>query len=105
MEILLMEIESRFRWTSGTFPQDLSLAKIVKAYHQASSRNEIFLVDNLHQILGNSADGFAEAHVQSLLSLMRRVSTLEGPANLEQQKLIGETEKYFTAKASRKSAW
>jgi hypothetical protein len=69
------------------------------------SRNEFYLVDNLQKILAKSADGFAEVHVQSLLSLMCRVSTLEGPANLEQQKLIGETERYFTAKASRKPAW
>jgi hypothetical protein len=67
-------------------------------------RNEIYLVDNLPKILEKSADGFAEVHVQSLLSLMRRVSTLEGPANHEQEKLIGETEKYFKTKTSRKTA-
>ena len=68
-------------------------------------RNEVYLVDSLPKILEKSADGFAEVHVQSLLSLMRRVSTLEGPANQEQEKLIAETEKYFKARTNRKTAW
>lgn len=68
-------------------------------------RNEIYLVDNIHKLLEKSAGGFAEIHIQSLLDLMRRVSTLEGPPNLEQEKLIGETDKYFKTKANRKTAW
>lgn len=68
-------------------------------------RNETYLVDNLPKILERSADAFSEAHVQALLSLMRRVSLLEGPANQEQEKLIAETEKYFAARAKKKSAW
>lgn len=68
-------------------------------------RNETYLVDNLAKILELSAREFSERQVQSLLSLMRRVSSLEGVPNQEQEKLIAETENYFKTKATRKHAW
>jgi hypothetical protein len=68
-------------------------------------RNEFYLADSLEKILAKNADGFAEVHVQSLLALMRRISALEGPANHEQDRLIGEVDKYFKKRANRNTAW
>lgn len=68
-------------------------------------RNETYLVDNLPKILEHSASTFTEARIQSLLTLMRRLSTIENAANQEQKKLIDATEQYFTAKAKRKTGW
>jgi hypothetical protein len=68
-------------------------------------RNETYLVDNLAKILERSASEFTEARIQSLLSLMRKLSTLESAANQEQEKLIDATEQYFKTKLGRQSGW
>lgn len=96
------ELTSIFENDLHQTPDEAAELLVSSAY---LTRNEIYLVDNIHKILEKSADGFAQTHVQSLLSLMRRVSTLDGPTNQEQEKLIGETDRYFKTKASRKSAW
>lgn len=68
-------------------------------------RNEVYLVDNLPKILEKSADAFSEAHLRMLLTLMRKISQLEGAANQEQEKLIAATEQYFAARSAKKKTW
>lgn len=68
-------------------------------------RNETYIHDSLAKILDQSAKGFTEGHVTSLLALMRKVSMLEGPANQAQESLINEVEKYFKARSLLKKAW
>jgi uncharacterized tellurite resistance protein B-like protein len=68
-------------------------------------RNEIYLVDNLPKILDKSAAKFTSEQVSSLLSLMQRVASFEGPPNSEQQKLIGATAEYFNARRDKTGTW
>lgn len=97
-KVLLAIFEKDFGQT-GDEAADLLLA----SSHMI--RNETYLVDKLAKILEPSAGAFTEARIQSLLALMRRVSTLESAANQEQEKLIDATGQYFRTTASRKSAW
>jgi len=60
-------------------------------------RNEVYISDRLPKILEPSKPSFTPALVASLLQLMRRVSTIEGTVNTEQEKLITATEKFFSA--------
>ena len=69
-------------------------------------RNEVYISDRLPRILEPSRADFTPPLVDSLLQLMRRVSTIEGPANAEQEKLIDATERFFGAVLKRKpDAW
>ena len=68
-------------------------------------RDEVYILDNLPKILDSSANGFTPTMISSLLALMRRVGTLEGPLNDEQEKLITATEQYFSSRAPRKDPW
>jgi uncharacterized tellurite resistance protein B-like protein len=61
-------------------------------------RDEIYLVDRLDKILERSAGRFERETADSLLTLMRRMATLEGSINTEQQKLLDATERYFAAR-------
>ena len=62
-------------------------------------RDEIYLVDNLDKVLARSAASFERETVASLLAMMRRVAVLDGSVNVEQQKLIDATEKFFESRA------
>ncbi|MCL2590745.1 MAG: hypothetical protein FWD67_07675 [Betaproteobacteria bacterium] len=69
-------------------------------------RNVVYIGDQLPKILGPSKESFTPPLVGSLLQLMRHVSTIEGPANAEQEKLIDATEKFFSAVLKRKpNSW
>lgn len=68
-------------------------------------RNEIYLVDHLPKILDKSAAKFTAGQVGSLLSLMQRVASFEGPPNSEQQKLISATAEYFNARQDKTGTW
>ncbi len=61
-------------------------------------RDEIYLVDRLDKILERSAGRFERATADSLLGMMRRLATLDGSLNSEQQKLLDATERYFAAR-------
>jgi hypothetical protein len=60
-------------------------------------RDEIYLVDHPHRILGPAGPRFTPQQVVSLLSLMRTVASLEDPPNQEQERLIQSTREYFAA--------
>jgi len=68
-------------------------------------RNEVYLVDNLPKILDKSAAKFTPEQVSSLLSLMQRIASFEGPPNSEQQRLITATEEYFSARQDKNGTW
>ncbi len=61
-------------------------------------RDEVYLVDRLEKILERSAPRFERETVDSLLTMMRRIGSLDGTLNAEQQKLLDATEQYFTAR-------
>jgi uncharacterized tellurite resistance protein B-like protein len=68
-------------------------------------RDEIYLVDHLDKILAPSAARFAPDTVASMLRLMRRMATLDGSMNTEQEKLIKATDAYFAVKAPASQKW
>ena len=68
-------------------------------------RNEIYLVDNLDKILKKSQSSFKARHVESMLSMMRRVGELEGELNEEQRKIITATERYFGRVDQARDTW
>jgi len=68
-------------------------------------RNEIYLVDNLGEILKKSQTRFKARQVESMLSMMHRVGELEGELNEEQTKIITATERYFGRADRRRDAW
>jgi uncharacterized tellurite resistance protein B-like protein len=61
-------------------------------------RDEIYLVDHLDKILARSVDRFEPDAVTSLVAMMRKVAALDGGINVEQQKLIDATERYFAGR-------
>jgi uncharacterized tellurite resistance protein B-like protein len=68
-------------------------------------RDEIYLVDHLDKILARSADRFEPDAVSSLLAMMRKVAALDGSINMEQQKLIDATERFFAARHQPQGKW
>ena len=61
-------------------------------------RDEIYLVDKLDKILESSSDRFERDAVDSLLAMLRRIATLDGAINTEQQKLLDAIERYFATR-------
>ena len=68
-------------------------------------RNEIYLVDHLDRIMTKSAAGFSASQSTSLLQLMQRVATIEGPVNQEQNKLMQALKAYFARPKSAQGQW
>jgi uncharacterized tellurite resistance protein B-like protein len=68
-------------------------------------RDEIYLVDHLSKILTPSAERFEADAVASLLRMMRKVAALDGSINTEQQKLIDETEAFYSARTPKPQKW
>jgi len=68
-------------------------------------RNEVYVVDNLDRVLERSHKRFTPEQIGSLLSLMKRVAELEGPANEEQSKLISATKQCFEDCAKPRGQW
>lgn len=70
-------------------------------------RNEIYIADELAKILAKSADRITDSQVQSILTLLNRIGTLESPLNDEQQKLITGVETFYAKRkaASSRSKW
>lgn len=58
-------------------------------------RNEIYIADELPKILAKSANRINDAQIQSVLTLMNRMGTLESPLNDEQKKLITGVETFY----------
>ena len=58
-------------------------------------RDEIYIVDNINQLLELSGPKFSPSQTASLLDLMQQTAKIENPINQEQQKLINATQKYF----------
>ena len=69
------------------------------------TRDEIYLVDHLTQILARSAERFEPDAVASLLAMMRKVAALDGAVNTEQAKLIDATERYFAGRHKPATKW
>jgi len=86
----------------GMFQSEFGLTREVASdLLRASShliRDEIYLVDRLDKILERSAASFERETADSLLGMMRRMATLEGSINGEQQKLLDATEGYFATR-------
>jgi uncharacterized tellurite resistance protein B-like protein len=61
-------------------------------------RDELSLVAILDKILEPSAEHFERAAADSLLSMMRRIATVDSPMNAEQQRLLEATERYFASR-------
>jgi uncharacterized tellurite resistance protein B-like protein len=61
-------------------------------------RDELSLVERLDKILEPSAARFEREAADSLLSMMRRIATVDGPMNGEQQRLLEATERYFATR-------
>ncbi len=68
-------------------------------------RDEIYLADNLDKILARSSDQFTDEQIDSLLSLMEQVSSLESHTNEEQVKLINTAKKYFNKASKPSGQW
>jgi uncharacterized tellurite resistance protein B-like protein len=58
-------------------------------------RNEIYISDQLAKILEKSANRITEAQIQSILTLMNRMGTVESSLNDEQKKLISGVETFY----------
>lgn len=68
-------------------------------------RNEVYLVDNLEKILAKSQSGFTPQQVESMLSMMHRIGSLENGLNEEQQKLITVTAKHYGRHTPAQGPW
>lgn len=68
-------------------------------------RDEIYIVDNINQLLEKSGPKFNSSQIDSLTELMRNVAKIESPINQEQQKLINATEKYFAKIHKGSTTW
>lgn len=68
-------------------------------------RDELSLVERLDKILEPSMPRFEREAADSLVSMMRRIATLEGPMNSEQQRLLDATERYFAARFQQSRRW
>lgn len=61
-------------------------------------RDELSLVERLDKILEPSVGRFDRESADSLLGMMRRIATVDGPMNGEQQRLLEATERYFAGR-------
>lgn len=61
-------------------------------------RDELSLVERLDKILEPSTGRFERAAADSLLGMMRRIATVDGPMNSEQQRLLEAAERYFAGR-------
>jgi len=68
-------------------------------------RDEIYLVDNLEQLLRPCQAKFKAHQVESMLAMMHRVGALEGEPNEEQNRLITATEDFFGRAGRYRHAW
>jgi hypothetical protein len=66
-------------------------------------RNEIYIADDLAKILEKSANRITDAQIQSVLTLLNRMGTLESPLNDEQKKLITGVEAFYTKRKAGNS--
>lgn len=55
------------------------------------TRDEVYLVDNVHRVLLNTRRALSAAQKSSILNMMQEVAETDGPANEEQRKLIDRT--------------
>ncbi len=68
-------------------------------------RDEIYLADNMDKILTRSRDQFSDDQIDSVLSLMEKLSTLENSANDEQKNLIAAAKNYFSKTSKTTGQW
>jgi len=68
-------------------------------------RDEIYIVDNISNLMERSGPKFSPSQTTSLLSLMEQVSMIESPINEEQRKLISATQKYFAKIQKGSDKW
>ncbi len=68
-------------------------------------RDEIYIVDNINRLMDLSGPKFTPSQSASLLELMKRVAKIESSINLEQQKLIDATQKYFAKIQKGSNNW
>jgi len=68
-------------------------------------RDEIYIVDNIQNILEKSSSKFSASQFSSLISLMEKVAEIDSPVNQEQQKLINATQQYFAKIKKGSNEW
>ena len=68
-------------------------------------RDELSLLDRLDKILEPSAARFEREAADSLLRMMRRIATVDGPMNAEQERLLEATERYFIGRFETSRRW
>lgn len=68
-------------------------------------RDEIYLADNIANILEKSHQQFSDEQVSSLLVLMNKVSIIESSTNQEQSNLINAVKNYFNKSTSSNNQW
>jgi len=68
-------------------------------------RDEVYLADSVDKILAISRDQFSDEQVDSVLSLMEKVSSLESPTNEAQVNLIAATKNYFSKTSKTSGSW
>lgn len=68
-------------------------------------KDEDHLVDNLQKVLEQSGSMFSEEQIDSVLSLMRRVSGIENPMDERQRQLIQATETCLAKVRKNQNTW
>ncbi len=68
-------------------------------------RDEIYLSDDLDKIMARSRDQFSDEQIDSVLSLMTKLSTLESPMNEAQENLITTAKDYFSKTSKSSENW
>ncbi|MBC7983555.1 MAG: TerB family tellurite resistance protein [Candidatus Obscuribacterales bacterium] len=68
-------------------------------------RDELSIVNGLDNILELSATRFEPEQVTSLLAMMRKIASMDGSINTEQQQLLDATEQYFARKNAPQEKW
>ncbi len=68
-------------------------------------RDEVYLSDNIDKVLTRSRDQFSDDQIDSVLSLMEKISSLENPTNEAQATLISATKNYFSKTSKTSGSW
>ncbi len=68
-------------------------------------RDEIYLADNIDNILEKSHQQYSEDQINALLALMDKVSTIESTTNQEQDNLINAVKNYFNKSTHSNGQW
>ncbi|MGR8935729.1 MAG: TerB family tellurite resistance protein [Gammaproteobacteria bacterium] len=68
-------------------------------------KDEVSIAKNVDKILERSQSEFTPAQVDSMLAMMRRISSLDGAASEEQLATIQNTDNYFSVLHKKHKGW